>query len=236
MLHHLTQMPFGDKGFLYIAAAVIGATFNPWMVFYQQSGIVEKQLRPEDYKPACWDTAVGAMLTQVLCAAVLVAVAAAFGSAAKPALDNIGEISLALQPALGPNIGRLVFSLGVLGAAMVAAIVASLALAWGVGEVAGFRRSLGDKPSKARWFHGVYIAGTVGSAALVWRVPDLVWLNIAAQVVNVFLLPLVLGFLVALSSKALPAKLRLRGWYRMVIVGVSCVVCALGWIGGLSQL
>ncbi|PTB19965.1 NRAMP family metal ion transporter [Trinickia symbiotica] len=236
VLRDLSHMPFGDRTFLYLTAAVIGATFNPWMVFYQQSGIVEKKLGPADYRSACWDTAFGAVLTQALCAAVLIAVAATFGSAGKPVLENIGEVSLALQPALGPSIGRFVFGLGVLGAAMVAAIVASLALAWGVGEVAGFRHSLGERPAKAGWFHGAYVAGTLGSAALVWRVADLVWLNIAAQVVNVFLLPLVLGFLVALASKALPAERRLRGWYRVVLIGVCCGVCAVGWIGGLSQL
>ncbi|WP_413188638.1 divalent metal cation transporter [Paraburkholderia sacchari] len=210
------------------------ATFNPWMVFYQQSGIAQSRLGPDDYKLACWETAIGAVLTQTLCAAVLIAVAATFGSAGKLALDNIGQISLALQPALGQSIARLVFSLGVLGAAMVAAIVASLALASGVGEVAGFRRSHGL--CNTRRIHGAFVAGTVGSAALVWRVPHLVQLNIAAQVANVFLLPLVLGFLVALASKALPAEMRLRGWYRVVLIGVSCVVCAVGWIGALSQL
>ena len=38
-----------------------------------------------------------------------------------------------------------------------------------------------------------------------------VWLTIAAQVLNAFLLPLVIGFLVALAVKALPEKLRPRG-------------------------
>jgi hypothetical protein len=68
--------------------------------------------------------------------------------------------------------------------------VCSLALAWGVGEVAGYRRSLEYRPFDAKWFYGVYVACVVGAAALVWFVPDLVWLNIAAQVLNAFLLPL----------------------------------------------
>ena len=69
------------------------------------------------------------------------------------------------------------FSAGVLGASLVAAIVCSLALAWGVGEVAGYRHSLEYHPFKAKWFYGVYAAAVVGSAALVGFVPDLVWLN-----------------------------------------------------------
>ena len=44
----------------------------------------------------------------------------------------------------------------------------------GVGEVAGYRRSLEYHPFEAKWFYGVYAAAVVGSAALVWFAPDLV--------------------------------------------------------------
>jgi len=92
---------------------------------------------------------------------------------ASAGLSSVGEISNALSPLLGENVGRLVFSAGVLGASLVAAIVCSLALAWGVGEVAGYRRSLEYHPFAAKWFYGVYAAAVVGAAALVWIVPNL---------------------------------------------------------------
>ena len=76
-------------------------------------------------------------------------------------------MSQALTPFLGQGAGRLVFSLGVLGSGLVAAIVASLALAWGVGEVAGYQRSLELRPLQARWFYGVYAACVVAGAILV---------------------------------------------------------------------
>jgi hypothetical protein len=47
---------------------------------------------------------------------------------------------------------------GVLGASLVAAIVSSLALAWGAGEVVGYRRSLEYRPFEAGWFNGAYAA------------------------------------------------------------------------------
>ena len=31
------DLPLGDHAFMYMVAAVIGAVFNPWMIFYQQS-------------------------------------------------------------------------------------------------------------------------------------------------------------------------------------------------------
>jgi Mn2+/Fe2+ NRAMP family transporter len=234
---HAVDLPLGDREFLYLIAAIIGATFNPWMVFYQQSAIADKKLQPHDYKTSRWDTAAGAILTQLLTGAVLVAAAASLGSGDdRSSLTSVGEISKALSPVLGEGAGRLVFSLGVLGAAMVAAIVSSLALAWGVGEVAGYRRSLEFRPFEAKWFYAVYAACVVGAAALVWAVLDLVRLNIAAQVLNAFLLPVVIGFLVALATKALPEPLRLKGLYMWVLIGISVVVSVLGLAGGVGGL
>ena len=62
------------------------------------------------------------------------------------------------------------------------------------------------------------------------------WLIIAAQVLNAFLLPLVIGFLVALAVKALPQPLRPRGLYLWVLIGISAVVTAVGLYGGVAGL
>jgi len=235
LVREAVDWPLGNREFAFMTAAIIGATFNPWMIFYQQSATVDKKLQPRDLTAARWDTAVGAVLTQCLTAAVLVAAAAVLTSPGTAAnLTSIGQIGDALAPVLGEWTGHLVFGVGVLGASLIAAIVSSLALAWGVGEVTGYRRSLEYRPLDAGWFYGVYAACVVGAAALVWFVPDLVGLNIAAQVLNAFLLPLVIGLLVALAVRALPEPLRLRGWYLGLIIGICAIVCALGLFGGIA--
>jgi Mn2+/Fe2+ NRAMP family transporter len=237
MARDAIDLPLGNRDFMFLLAAVIGATFNPWMIFYQQSAIADKKLRPGDLAAARWDTGFGAVLTQCLTGAVLVAAAATlYAGSGSAGLSSVGEISNALTPLLGESVGRIVFSAGVLGASLVAAIVCSLALAWGVGEVAGYRRSLENHPFEAKWFYGVYAASVVGSAGVVWLVPDLVWLTIAAQVLNAFLLPLVIGFLVALAVTALPEKLRPRGLYLWALSAVSALVIAVGLYGGVAGL
>jgi Mn2+/Fe2+ NRAMP family transporter len=229
------SLPLGDAEFLYLVAAIIGATFNPWMVFYQQSAIADKELAPAHYAISRWDTAAGAVITQILTASVLVAAAASLGST-RSSLASIGEISEALTPILGEGVGRLAFGLGVIGAALVAAIVSSLALAWGLGEVAGYRRSLEYRPFEAKWFYGIYAACVMGVAAFVFVARDLVAINIAAQVLNAFLLPLVIGFLVALAMQALPHPVRLRGPYAWMVIGTMILVSGLGLVGGLWRL
>ncbi len=228
-------IPLRDPGYLYLAAANIGAVVMPWMIFYQQSAIADKRLQPEHYAAARWDTALGAIVTQCVMAAVLIAAAATLaGNARQPSLDTIGDLSAALTPFLGGTAGRVVFGLGVLGAALVAAIVASLALAWGLGEVAGYRRSLEYHPSKAPWFYAVFSVCVVGGAGAIWAAPDLVSLNVGVQVMNALLLPLVLGLLILLAVRALPPAHRLRGGYLWVAVAVATVTCALGVWGGIA--
>ena len=70
------------------------------MIFYQQSAVVDRKLRPDDLKAARWDTAIGAVLTQCLTGAVLVAAAATLSGRAGN-LGSVGEISQALTPLLG---------------------------------------------------------------------------------------------------------------------------------------
>jgi Mn2+/Fe2+ NRAMP family transporter len=168
-------------------------------------------------------------------AAVLVACATTIGRGnPRASLASVGDMSAALTPFLGATTGNLVFGVGVLGAGMVASIVTSLALAWGVGEIAGYRHSLAYRPLEARWFYGVYAVCVLASALVVTMWPDLVALNIAIQVMNVFVLPLVLGLLIALAIKALPTAHPLRGVYLCVVVLVATVTCALGLFCGIS--
>ena len=233
--HGLVHMPLGDRKYLYLVAANIGAVIMPWMIFYQQSAVADKKLQPKHYSQARWDTAIGAVVTQAVMAAVLIATAATIGkTGANTSLNSIGDITQVLVPVLGSGIGRVVFGLGTLGAAMVAAIVVSLACAWGFGEVTGYRRSLEHHPLEAPWFYGIYTAVIIGGAVIVGLVPNLVALNIGVEVMNAFMLPLVLGFLVLLAFKALPAAHRPRGLYAWIVVGVAILTAGLGVYGGIS--
>ena len=229
------SIPYSNPNYLYLAAANIGAVVMPWMIFYQQSAVADKRLGPEHYTAARWDTAIGALLAQLIMASVLVACAATIGLRHPDAsLASVGDMAAALTPFLGLAVGKLVFGAGVLGAAMVAAIVCSLAFAWGLGEVSGHRHSLEYHPFEAPWFYGVYAACVIGGACIVAVWPDLVALNVGVQVVNALMLPMVLGMLIALAVKALPPAHRLRGAGLWTVVLLSLLTCAVGVLGAVS--
>jgi Mn2+/Fe2+ NRAMP family transporter len=235
LLGGMTQMPLGDRGYLYLATANIGAVIMPWMIFYQQSAVVEKQLRPSDLRVLRWETAGGAVIAQLVMIGVLVATAATIGRTNPNApLNTVQQISDALTPFLGTQLGRIVFAVGMSGAAIVATIVVSLTAAWGVGEVAGYRRSLADHPREAPWFYGIFVLCLIAAGALVASGANLVALSVGVQVLNALLLPIVLGFLYALAVRALPDPYRLKGPYA-IIVGVICFLTAgFGVYAGLT--
>jgi Mn2+/Fe2+ NRAMP family transporter len=225
----LTHAPLGDPAYLYLATANIGAVIMPWMVFYQQSAVVEKRLDPRWLKTARWETACGAVLTQLVMIGVLIATAATIGRANPYApLDTVQQISQTLTPFLGPQLGRAVFAMGMSGAALVATIVVSLTAAWGVGEVAGYRRSLADHPREAPWFYGLFSACLVLGGVLVASGTNLVALSIGIQVLNAALLPIVLGFLFALASRALPEPYRLKSGYAALVGGIMLLTAGFG--------
>jgi NRAMP (natural resistance-associated macrophage protein)-like metal ion transporter len=229
------DVPWHSQAYWFLSAANIGAVIMPWMIFYQQSAVADKRLRPEHLSAARWDTAAGAVVTQLVMAAVLIACAATIGIKSPDAtLNSVGDISHALTPFLGQRIGQAVFSAGILGAGMVASIVVSLAFAWGLGEVTGYRRSLELHPLQARWFYGVYALCVAGGAAVVAVWPDLVSLSVDVQVMNALLLPVVLGFLIALAVRTLPDAQRLKGGPLYAVVTVAILTTALGVFGALQ--
>jgi Mn2+/Fe2+ NRAMP family transporter len=234
----LSLGPLGRGGYLPLVAANVGAVIMPWMIFYQQAAVVDKGLRRENLRAGRVDTAVGAVITQVVMIAVLVVTAATLNSHSLGGagghgvrtggtLTSVQAISAALVPYLGTAAGKLAFGLGMAGAALVAAIVVSLAAAWGFAELTGARRSLNCRATQAPLFYGVYVASLALAAGITLVCGSPVSLSVAIEVGNALLLPVVLGFLLALAHKALPAPYRLHKVQSTVTFAVVVAVLAL---------
>jgi Mn2+/Fe2+ NRAMP family transporter len=221
----------GDGGYLALVAANVGAVVMPWMLFYQPTAVIQKGLTRRDLRAARFDTAVGAVVTQVVMAAVLVAAAASLRGGGS--LKTVGALAAALSPALGPTAARVVLALGIGGAAIVASIVVSLAASWSVAEALGRPRSLDDGVRRARLFYGAYAAIVAAGAGLVLASTSLVRLAVGVEILNALLLPLVLGFLAVLAFRALPRPFRPRRRQRVAFAAAvgPIVVVALVWVG-----
>ena len=224
----LSAPSLGGSGYLTMVAANVGAVVMPWMVFYQQAALVDKGVTARNLRVARVDTAVGAVVTQLVMIAILVAAGATLFEHRPGSLDTVSQISNALTPYLGAAGGRLAFALGVSGAALVAGLVVSLAAAWAFAELTGRPRSLNRGIRQEPLFYGVFAAAVIIAALLVLSSTSLVGLAVGVEVLNALLLPVILGFLIALAWTALPARYRLRLWERAVLAVVTAGVVAMG--------
>lgn len=238
MAAQLLQVPLGERGYLWLLAANLGTCVMPWAIFYQQSASIGKAPTRAGLAAMRLETLLGAILCQVVTAAVVVAAAAAFhrGAAAGRPLDRVGQIADAFTAAVGPAAGRVVFALGLSGGALVAAIVVCLTAAWAFGEVFGPHRPPGESPARAPGFHGAFTAVLVLGALIVASGMNLVALAVAAGVLNAVLLPVVLWFLYRTARSALPEDLRPRGAYAVAVALVLALTAGLGVVAGVAGL
>jgi Mn2+/Fe2+ NRAMP family transporter len=192
------SQPLHDYNYLLLIASNIGAVIMPWMIFYQQSAVVDKGLKLPDLGFARLDTALGAVLTQAIMCAVIVTTAATLFIHHVPVSDA-AHAALAFAPLVGKWAG-VTFGVGLIGASMLGAFVVSLATAWAFGEAFGWRCSLNDG-LRAKRFSALYV-GCVAIAAAVVLIPNLplIQITVYVEAFNGFVLPIVLGFLLVLVN------------------------------------
>jgi len=217
----------------FLLMANIGTTIAPWMLFFQQSSVVDKGLHEKDIKFGKIDTAIGAFLTVVV-AMVLIIVCGRllYGVPA----DDAAVAAAKIMPA-SKIIGTLI-AIGLFDAGLLGAICISLASSWAFGEVFGWAHSLNRKIREAPWFYTYYffdllLAGTV---VLIPGAP-LVLITLFVQVIATTLLPAALVFLILiLNDKKTMGEHVNTTWQNVVNIGIVAVIIVLSTLYGVSTL
>jgi Mn2+/Fe2+ NRAMP family transporter len=208
VLHGLAipQFPGGLTGdLLFIILANIGTTIAPWMLFFQQSAVVDKGLDIHDIKYGSLDTLVGSFLTCTVAVFIIIATGAAFFYHRPPiGIEDAAQTAEAIKPLLPAGQGELarkLFAIGLFDAGFLGALCISLSSSWAFGEVFGWAHSLNTSVKDAPWFRLVYILMLVSAGAIVF-IPGapLITITMFVQVVAVTLLPAALIFLVLILN------------------------------------
>ena len=199
------NLPGGLSGsLLFIILANIGTTITPWQIFFQQSSVVDKGFDVHDVKMGKIDTFVGALITCIVAAFIIITTGAAFHVHRPPiVIEDAKQTAEALAPLLGGHgdMARRLFAIGLFDAGFLGALCVSLSTSWAVGEVFGWAHSLNRSVREAPWFYAVHI-GMLLSAGAVVLIPNapLIAITMFVQVVAVTLLPSALVFLILLLN------------------------------------
>ena len=187
-------------GFVLMVMSNIGATVTPWMLFFQQSAVVDKGLTTADIRHGRIDTALGAHNAAVAAIATVIATPPLFLHHVNAASFQGADFATALVPYVG-NVGATLFALGLFEAGLVAALTISLSSAYAFGEVTGTARSLNSSLRVGWPFYAVLVAAAAIASVLV-LIPNapLVFITIIVNVIAVLAMPPAIVFLLLLVN------------------------------------
>src|SRR5205807_6746947 len=146
-----------DQGYILTLVAVIGTTIAPWMQFYQQSAIADKQISVKHLQYERIDTYVGTFLTDFVAFFIVVCTGATL-FVHHIQIQEAKDAALALKPLVGGNgqIAEILFGVGLLNASLMAASVLPLSTAYSIAEAFGWERGVGHNFKEAPQFLFLY--------------------------------------------------------------------------------
>jgi Mn2+/Fe2+ NRAMP family transporter len=231
-----------NSDLIFIILANIGTTIAPWMLFFQQSAVVDKGLDIHDIKYGKLETFLGSTSTCIVAVFIIIATAAVFYFHKPPiAIEDAAQTAEAIVPFLPVGQGdwaRKLFAIGLFDAGFLGALCISLSTSWAVGEVFGWAHSLNKKVKEAPWFYSIYLVMLITSGAVV-LIPGapLITITMFVQVVAVTLLPAALVFLLLLlNDKPLMGEHVNTYWENIINWSIVILVVIMSSLLGISTL
>lgn len=226
-------------GWLVAVVGLIGTTISPYMQFYLQSAVVEKDLRTEDLGLARVDVINGSLLAIALAAFMIIAngatifIANQHGANLQP--QQASDFAEALRPLAG-KWAEVIFAFGILNAGIFTATVLPLSTAYVVCEAFGFEAAIDRKFSEAPVFFSLFAIGlTLGAVVVLMPGIHLLKLILFAQDLQGILLPaeLVLMLIIVnrktiMGSYTNSPLANAIGWTTVVVIGALSVLYVAG--------
>jgi NRAMP (natural resistance-associated macrophage protein)-like metal ion transporter len=232
LVPHFPPGGFSNELF-FVLMANIGTTIAPWMLFFQQSAVVDKGMQEKDIALGRFDTAVGSFFTVIVAAFCIILTGTLLNGV------NINDAATAAIKLMGINkhLGTLL-AIGLFDAGFLGAICISLATSWAFGEVLGWAHSLNNKVREAPWFYALYLL-LLASAGTVTLIPGapLVLITLFVQVIAVTLLPAALVFLILLlNNEESMGRYRNSVTQNLVNISIVAAIIVLSTLYGFSVL
>jgi Mn2+/Fe2+ NRAMP family transporter len=217
---------------------LVGTTIAPWMQFYLQAAVVEKNIALKDYKLSRLDVILGSFVVTIVAAFIVLTCGATLFKAGVR-IETAADAAQALRPLAGKYCSAL-FAFGLLNASLFAASILPLSTAFVVCEAMGWENGVDKKFTEAPQFYGLYsllVAAGAGDV-LISAIP-LFPVMYVSQVVNGIVLPLILIFILLLvnNRKLMGERVNSRGYYVIAWgTGVLLIGLTLAYLGLLLGL
>ncbi len=248
-----TLIPHLEWNATYLSAlvAILGTTISPYLFFWQAAQEVEEEraigrntlikrkgATDEELKRSRNDIAIGMFFSNLIAFFIMLTTAATLHLHGQQNIVSAKEAAEALRPLAGEG-AYLLFTLGLIGAGMLGVPVLAGSSAYALGEAAGWRSSLNEKPLSAKKFYAV-----VGFSMLIGMALDAFGFNAIAMlfwsaVLNGMLAPPLILLVLLLTNDVRvmgkhvnPPWLRALGWVTVAAMGFCAVAVIVLWARG----
>jgi len=188
-----------SAGALGMLMGLVGTTIAPWMQFYLQAAVVEKNIKVKDYKHSRADVILGSFIVTIVAGFIILTCATTLFRAGI-SVQTAGDAALALKPLAGRYCSYL-FAFGLLNASLFAASILPLSTAFVVCEGMGWENGVNKKFSEAPQFYGLYsLLIFLGAGIILLPGIPLFPVMYISQVINGIVLPVLLIFILVLIN------------------------------------
>ncbi len=248
ILHHtVTPTLAFSKDQLFLVCAILGTTISPYLFFWQTSQEVEEQTLRTHREERGWhqrpsraavrrmqaDVWSGMLLSNVVMFFIIAACAGTLYAHGVTNITTAAQAAAALRPLAG-DAAYVLFAVGIIGTGMLAIPVLAGSTSYAIAESFGWKHGLYKTLKEAHAFYGVMIVSMLLGILLNFIGLDPIKALIYSAVGNGLIAPIVLFFIVRLSSD--PDVMRdhvnrkrttLVGWatiWLMAVAGAVAVV------------
>ena len=243
----IPQISFTSE-YITTIVAILGTTISPYLFFWEAGEEVEEEksegrtklserkgATDGEIKKEKIDTIVGMLFCNVVFYFVILAAGATLHISGKTDIQSATDAAQALRPLAG-NFATVLFSIGLIGAGLLAVPVLTGSAAYAVAETFGWPSGLDEKPRHAKKFYGVIAASTIVGVAIDFAginpISALFWTAVINGVVAPPLLVVVM--LVSNNKRVMGSRTNglftnIIGWLAAAIMFAAAIAMFLTW-------
>jgi Mn2+/Fe2+ NRAMP family transporter len=232
-----------SKDFVMALVAVLGTTISPYLFFWQASSEVDelaavgstnpevgrRGLKVAELRDARLDVLTGMAFSNVVMYFIILTSAAVLHAHGKTDVQTADQAAAALAPLAGP-FAFIVFSVGLIGAGLLAIPILTGSATYAIKEFLGLRGSLASKPQQRPTFYVILTMATVAGVAMNFMHLDPIRALFIAAVINGVVAPPLLLLIVLLGADVAVMKHYVSGRLSLTLTAIAAVFMAVAAI------
>jgi NRAMP (natural resistance-associated macrophage protein)-like metal ion transporter len=232
-----------SRDFVMALVAVLGTTISPYLFFWQASSEVDelaaagatdpqrgrRGLRHAELRAARTDVLIGMAFSNLVMYFIILTSAAVLHAHGRTDVQTADQAAAALAPLAGP-FAFIVFSVGLIGAGLLAIPILTGSATYAIKEFLGLRGSLASKPQQRPTFYVILILATVVGVVMNFVHLDPIRALFISAVINGVVAPPLLLLIVLLGADVAVMKRYVSGRLSLALTGATTVFMAVAAI------